>query len=275
MLFRSGRKAMQMLADLSIIDVAEKKCAVVASEERAKYYLESLKARKERHELSDRMKTLFKSYQDIGKELEDVSGQLIDALAYPMPSEKMIPTFEVPVREKSDKIGRTIGSLRVWQATGSTIIAVRRGQNIIISPGPYEKLLEENDLDISNMRLDGINDNRNGDKIRKITNNLEEFLCETGCDKSGTFDVSFDGKHTRAFAGWQYFCRLHHHAWKKLQARGIHAPYDELTGQPSRCGALTGQRMGEMENWALLSHGAFAVLESMRKNQTGYYNKME
>ena len=137
------RRAMQMLADLSILNVEEKKCAVVLSEERAKYYLESLKARRERHELSSKMKSLFKSYQDIGRELEDVSGQLLDALAYPMPSEKMIPTFEVAVKPESDKIGRTIGSLRVWQATGSTIIAVRRGQNIIISPGPYEKLLED------------------------------------------------------------------------------------------------------------------------------------
>jgi len=136
------RKAMYMLSDLNIVSVSEKKCAVVLSEERARVYLKSLKYRKERHELSDRMRSLFKSYQDIGKELEAVSGQLLSALAYPMPSEQMIPTFEITVSEDSDKIGRTIGSLRVWQATGATIIAIRRGQNIIVSPGPYETLIE-------------------------------------------------------------------------------------------------------------------------------------
>ena len=139
------RKSMLMLAELKIVSVSVKKCAMVLSEERARLYLESLKYRKERHELSDRMKTLFKSYQDIGRELEDVSSQLLDALAYPMPSEKMIPTFEVTVSPDSDKVGRTIGSIRFWQATGSTIIAVRRGQSISVAPGPYE-ILNEGDV---------------------------------------------------------------------------------------------------------------------------------
>ena len=154
---------------------------------------------------------------------------------------------------------------QIWEMTHSLLIK-KGGKKL-------KNLIEEKNFDINNICLDGINDGVNQDKIKEITDRLEEFLCEIGCDESGTFDVSFDDKHVRAFAGWQYFCRLHHHAWKKLQARGTHAPYDELTGQPSRCGALTGQRMGEMENWALLSHGALSILESMRINQTGNYNK--
>lgn len=139
------RRAMLMLAELGIVGVEEKKSAVVLSGEKARIYLESLRYRRERYELSDRMKTLFRSYQDLGRELEDVSGQLLDALAYPMPSERMIPTFEVTVGPDSDKLGRTIGSIRFWQATGSTVIAVRRGQNVIVAPGPYE-ILYGNDV---------------------------------------------------------------------------------------------------------------------------------
>ena len=44
-------------------------------------------------------------------------------------------------------------------------------------------------------------------------------------------------------------------------------PNDSATGQPLRCIALTGQRMGEMENWSLLSHGAFDVLMELRRTQ--------
>lgn len=139
------RKSMQLLADMNIILLCEKKNAVVLSAERAEYYLESLKYRKERYELSDKMRGLFRSYQEIGKELEEVSSRLLDSLAYPMPSEQMIPTFEVLVSGDSDKVGRTVGSLKFWQATGSTIIAIRRGQSIIVSPGPYEKF---NDGDV-------------------------------------------------------------------------------------------------------------------------------
>lgn len=136
------RKSMQLLADMNIILLQEKKNAVVQSSKQAEYYLKSLKYRKERYELSDRMKCLFKNYQEIGKELEEVSSRLLDSLAYPMPSEQMIPTFEIAVKIGSEKIGRTIGSIKFWQATGSTVIAIRRGQSIIVSPGPYERFNE-------------------------------------------------------------------------------------------------------------------------------------
>ena len=61
----------------------------------------------------------------------------------------------------------------------------------------------------------------------------------------------------RAFAGWQYMVRLHHHAENKLQARGQHGPCNTLLSQPSSGGAHAGQRLGEMENWAILGY-AFA-----------------
>ena len=154
---------------------------------------------------------------------------------------------------------------QIWEMTHSLLI-MKGGAKL-------NELLDETGIDIKNVRLDGFNDAINGDNLKKITGRLGEFLKETGCDEFGTFDVSFDGRHVRAFAGWQYFCRLHHHAWKKLQARGVKAPCDSRTGQPVRCGALTGQRMGEMENWAFLSHGAESVLSGMREKNTGDYEK--
>lgn len=154
---------------------------------------------------------------------------------------------------------------QIWEMTHSLLI-MKGGSKL-------HALLDETGLDIRNIRLDGMNDYINGENIERVKSRLSEFLSETGCDEWGTFDVTFGGKSVKAFAGWQYFCRLHHHAWKKLQARGSHAPYDSYNGQPVRCGALTGQRLGEMENWAFLSHGAESVLSDMRIKQTGNYEK--
>ena len=146
---------------------------------------------------------------------------------------------------------------QIWEMTHSLLI--KKGG------AKLKALLEEKEIDINNIQID---------EVKEISDNLSEFLQEAGCDEYGTFKIIAEGKQDiRAFAGWQYFCRLHHHAWKKLQARGVKAPYDFASGQPSRCGARTGQRMGEMENWSLLSHGALSVLLDMRKNQTGNYDK--
>ena len=37
-------------------------------------------------------------------------------------------------------LGKSIGELQFWQSTGGTIVAIRRGQTVILSPGPYAEL---------------------------------------------------------------------------------------------------------------------------------------
>ena len=36
--------------------------------------------------------------------------------------------------------GKTLGSLHFWQATGATVVAIRRAEAMFISPGPYAEL---------------------------------------------------------------------------------------------------------------------------------------
>ena len=139
------RKAVSLLEDMKIVQTREKSGVTVLSAKNAQIYLESAQYRREQYELRQKMQTLFADYQRITDELADVSDRLVAANLTPIPSEQTIPTFEVIVGSGSDKLGRTIGSIRFWQATGSTIIAIRRGQNLIVSPGPYE-IFKENDV---------------------------------------------------------------------------------------------------------------------------------
>jgi len=62
------------------------------------------------------------------------------ANATPLPQERSVPNYEVRLSDRSDKIGLSIGELRFWQVTGATIVAIRRNQNTILSPGPYMEL---------------------------------------------------------------------------------------------------------------------------------------
>lgn len=52
---------------------------------------------------------------------------------------------EITIHEQSHVVGKTIGTLQFWQNTGATIIALRRGANVTISPGPHV-ILRENDV---------------------------------------------------------------------------------------------------------------------------------
>ena len=50
------------------------------------------------------------------------------------------PNYEVPVPKDSPMIGRSISALKFWQSTGGTVVAIRRGQTVVLSPGPYAEL---------------------------------------------------------------------------------------------------------------------------------------
>ena len=76
----------------------------------------------------------------------------------------------------------------------------------------------------------------------------------------------------RSFAGPQYFLRLHHLAEDKNQGRGNGRPYDYSLrdNQPNKGKRLrgteiigSGQRVGEMETWALAGHAAWNLLDDL------------
>ena len=55
----------------------------------------------------------------------------------------------VPVQFKVEPhckyIGKTAAETKFWQNTGATIVAIKRGEDLIISPGPYIVFME-NDI---------------------------------------------------------------------------------------------------------------------------------
>lgn len=136
----TARKAIRLLADMKVVDVQEKKGIYILSADNAKRYLENTSHLKERYQLRTELRSLVEEYRSIGKQILDVAERLMKAQATPLPWEKTVPNYEVRISEYSDKIGKCIGQLHFWQMTGATIVAIRRNQNTILSPGPYAEL---------------------------------------------------------------------------------------------------------------------------------------
>ena len=134
------RKALNLLADMDIVRTVEGSGTIVLSAEKAEKYLETVSVRGEQSDLHSRLQGLLREYTRISRQIYDVGARLIAAGTSPLPSEKTLPNYEVRVPDDSDKIGMSIGDLRFWQCTGATIVAVRRGQSVTVSPGPYLEL---------------------------------------------------------------------------------------------------------------------------------------
>ncbi|MTH77737.1 DNA-directed RNA polymerase subunit beta [Paracoccus aestuariivivens] len=96
---------------------------------------------------------------------------------------------------------------------------------------------------------------------------VNDALKRAGFDSSGQ-SVAFDGRTGEQFArkvtvGTKYFLKLHHLVDDKMHARST-GPYSLVTQQPLGGKAqFGGQRLGEMEVWALEAYGAAYTLQEM------------
>ena len=96
---------------------------------------------------------------------------------------------------------------------------------------------------------------------------INNFLEKSNLDNSGQVKL-LDGRTGEYFdrkitVGYIYMLKLHHLADEKLHARSV-GPYSLVTQQPLGGKAqFGGQRVGEMEVWALEAYGAAYTLQEM------------
>lgn len=96
---------------------------------------------------------------------------------------------------------------------------------------------------------------------------LSQWLTESGIDNYGKTKLHLDDNvvtENTVVVGYQYIVKLNHLAVNKLSARGSEGPTSFVTDMPlggRKKGG--GQRIGEMEIWALLAHGAWDIVKEM------------
>ena len=98
-------------------------------------------------------------------------------------------------------------------------------------------------------------------------NDIKEMLKKNGLPEDGKMQL-FDGRTGEPFenkttVGYMYMLKLHHMVDTKIHARST-GSYSLVTQQPLGGKAqFGGQRMGEMEVWALEAYGAAHILQEM------------
>ena len=98
-----------------------------------------------------------------------------------------------------------------------------------------------------------------------VESEITEALAVAGLDADGQ-SLVFDGRtgeafHQRVTVGVMYVLKLHHLVDEKIHARSI-GPYSLVTQQPLGGKAqFGGQRLGEMEVWAMQAYGAAYSLQ--------------
>ena len=134
------RRALRLLADMKVVEVKPQSGAVVLSADSARRYIENFEEDADVHALRQQLKELMEEYADLSRRLSDTVTALVKSRDTFAAAGEPLPNYEVPIPKGSPLIGQSIGALKFWQSTGGTIVAIRRGQTVILSPGPYAEL---------------------------------------------------------------------------------------------------------------------------------------
>ena len=134
------RRALRLLSDMKVVEVKPQSGVVVLSADSARRYIENFEESADVRALRQQLKDLLAEYADLSRRLSDTVTALVKSRDTFAAAGEPLPNYEVPVPKDSPLIGRSIGELKFWQSTGGTIVAIRRGQTVILSPGPYAQL---------------------------------------------------------------------------------------------------------------------------------------
>ena len=134
------RKAIRILAGMKVVEVHPCSGVTVLSADSARRYIAKFEGTADVHALRQQLKSLFDEYSDLNSRTLKVMQALMTSQDSYSAAGEPLPNYEVPVAEGARVIGKSVGELKFWQATGGTIVAIRRGQHVILSPGPYAEL---------------------------------------------------------------------------------------------------------------------------------------
>jgi len=132
----TARKAVSVLADLQIVKPIHGSGVEVLSREKAKAFLNQAQETLDIQSIHTQINTLIANQKQEIKSLEDSLALLFEQTQRIQRHSTLSP-YELELRDESQKFGQSIGSLTLWQTTGTTIVALLHNDELVVSPGPY------------------------------------------------------------------------------------------------------------------------------------------
>lgn len=135
------RKAVFLLKDVGILQTEKGSGVEVVSTAKVEEFLKQ-------NENIDTLVSLKKELDTWSKEhtrqVKDILDKIQFAINQTQHTQALSPLnpFEIKITSQCKVLGKTVDELRFWHLTGGTVIAVRRGDELILSPGPYAVFCE-------------------------------------------------------------------------------------------------------------------------------------
>lgn len=137
------RRAIVLLEDMDVVNSSRGSGIDVISKSAAEKFIEKNKSSRYISSIKDEIRDLMQQKKKIDEQIQESFDTIFDYIER-FKSDTPYTFIEIKVTADSKKIGKKINEVRLWQTTGTTMVAYRRKGETVISPGP-DYVFEEGD----------------------------------------------------------------------------------------------------------------------------------
>ena len=137
------RRAIVLLEDMDVVNSSRGSGIDVISKSAAEKFIEKNKSSRYISSIKDEIRDLMHQKKKIDEQIQESFDTIFDYIER-FKSDTPYTFIEIKVTADSKKIGKKINEVRLWQTTGTTMVAYRRKGETVISPGP-DYVFEEGD----------------------------------------------------------------------------------------------------------------------------------
>ncbi|QOV20584.1 GntR family transcriptional regulator [Blautia liquoris] len=132
----TARRAINTLADMKIVDVTRGSGVIIASKQRAKEFVSRFHSINQMGELKEHILDGISRQNALNVEMKEMVNELLYKTERFQSVNPFTP-FEIEITKDAVYIGESLSSIQFWHNTAATIIAIKRNDELILSPGPY------------------------------------------------------------------------------------------------------------------------------------------
>ncbi|ACD52703.1 MULTISPECIES: TrkA C-terminal domain-containing protein [Clostridium] len=140
----TARRAICILSDMEIVDTAKGSGVTIKSCQNA---IKFVKQYEDIQTVNDLKKEILGSIERQTLENKYLKEHLLDLIDKTDRFKSINPfiPFEININKSTPYIGKNISEINFWHNTFATIIAIKRGESLVMSPGPYA-IFREGDI---------------------------------------------------------------------------------------------------------------------------------
>lgn len=135
----TARRAVSVLADMKIVDVSKGSGVLIVSQKMASDFIARFNSVRQMNDLKGQILNMLNKQIEQNLEIKSMINDLMYKTERFRALNPFSP-FEIEITAEASAIGQSISDTNFWHNTTATIIAIKRGEHMIISPGPYAVL---------------------------------------------------------------------------------------------------------------------------------------